>query len=491
MAPLDFKHFTSARYRPGEDDAINYYAQKRKKQYHGNEGKDVKELSMKPDKKLPNLKVPVKGKKGQSKFMRKQLITKAKDDINASVQSADRKPEKYMKPNGKVGIRMVRTDKEVVKKEQMQVFRVGHKDMSGNVHATDPDDAMKKLRKKGLKGDIKLTHRGSVKSMPKRRVPTREKLDSKDKPFVKKLIGKLRKGSNTHAKQADDLEKAMKTEVSVLKPTKPTDIIKHAKTLAKNPRDYMMNKKKYLNKARVKVFRMYPKEDVEEARVTSTAFRLKTARINPMDKKNISDMAKDKKYKGNTSALIRDVKKKYPDQHHSDIVKDIYKKHAETNEHNELMNGINEISKKLAKSYISKAARDVYHKGQQQGADDAISRLGGPTKPYKKSPERKAAKRVGGIDRATKILGVGPLSYPIGRQGSLRFKKNEAMSDAEKAAHQKAIDAFKAKGGKVKKLKPGYAQGYHGKPDPAAGMKGMMDKGDTKFMPRKKVRSMK
>ena len=262
MAPLDFKHFTSARYRPGEDDAINYYAQKRKKQYHGNEGKDVKELSMKPDKKLPNLKVPVKGKKGQSKFMRKQLITKAKDDINASVQSADRKPEKYMKPDGKIGIRMVRTDKEVVKKEQMQVFRVGHKDMSGNVHATDPDDAMKKLRKKGLKGDIKLTHRGSVKSMPKRRIPTREELDSKDKPFVKKLIGKLRKGSNTHAKQADDLEKAMKTEVSVLKPTKPTDIIKHAKSLAKNPRDYMMNKKKYLDKARAKVFRMYPKEAI-------------------------------------------------------------------------------------------------------------------------------------------------------------------------------------------------------------------------------------
>ena len=78
MAPLDFKHMTTAKYRPGEDDAINYYAQKRKKQYHGNEGKDVKELSMKPDKKLPNLKVPAKGKKGISKFMRKKLITKTK-----------------------------------------------------------------------------------------------------------------------------------------------------------------------------------------------------------------------------------------------------------------------------------------------------------------------------------------------------------------------------------------------------------------------------
>ena len=48
--------------------------------------------------------------------------------------------------------------------------------------------------------------------MPTRRIPRREELDSKDKPFVKKLIGKLRKGSNTHAKQADDLEKAMNTE---------------------------------------------------------------------------------------------------------------------------------------------------------------------------------------------------------------------------------------------------------------------------------------
>ena len=128
----------------------------------------MNELSMKSDKKLPNLKVPVKGKKGVSKYMRKKLASTAKDDVNASVQSADRKPEKYMKPDGKMGIRMVKVDKEVIKKE-----------------------------------------------------------------------------------------------ASVLKPTKPTDIIKHAKTLAKNPRDYMMNKKKYLDKARAKVFRMYPKEEVE------------------------------------------------------------------------------------------------------------------------------------------------------------------------------------------------------------------------------------
>ena len=42
-----------------------------------------------------------------------------------------------------------------------------------------------------------------------------EILDKKDVPHVKKLVGKLRKGSKTHAKQADDLEKAMKENVNV------------------------------------------------------------------------------------------------------------------------------------------------------------------------------------------------------------------------------------------------------------------------------------
>ena len=138
---------------------------------------------------------------------------------------------------------------------------------------------------------------------------------------------------------------------------------------------------------------------------------------------------------------------------------------------------VKEISKKTAANYIGKASRDAYFKGRDQGTVDAISAVGGthPHQDYKKSPERKAAMRMRGIDRATK-----------------RLAKNEAMSDAEKAAHQKAIDAFKAKGGKIKKLKPGYAAGYHGKSDPGAGMKGMISPADTKqFGTKKKVGSMK
>ena len=212
------------------------------------------------------------------------------------------------------------------------------------------------------------------------------------------------------------------------------------------------------------------KESVGEARVTSTAFRAKTSMVNPMVKKNISDMGK--KFKGNTSGFMNAVKKKYPDEHKSDIVKNMYKKHAETNEA-----AVKEISKNLAKSYIGKASRDVFDKGRADATQDAISKLGGKHKDqdYMKGPERKASMRVRGIDRATN-----------------RLMKKEAMSDSEKKAHDAAIAAFKMKGGKIKKLPPGYADGYHGKADPGAGIKGMISKADTKdFGTKKKIGSMK
>ena len=64
---------------------------------------------------------------------------------------------------------------------------------------------------------------------------------------------------------------------------------------------------------------------------------------------------------------------------------------------------VQEISKRLAGKYISKASRDAYFKGRDQGTVDAISAVGGshPHQDYKKSPERKAAMRMRGIDRAT------------------------------------------------------------------------------------------
>ena len=54
-----------------------------------------------------------------------------------------------------------------------------------------------------------------------------------------------------------------------------------------------------------------------------------------------------------------------------------------------------------------------------------------------------------------------------------------------------AVKAYLAKGGKIKKLAPGKAAGYHGKDDPGKDVSGMMDRGDTKAVgTRKKVKSM-
>ena len=69
--------------------------------------------------------------------------------------------------------------------------------------------------------------------------------------------------------------------------------------------------------------------------------------------------------------------------------------------------------------------------------------------------------------------------------------RKEAMSPREKAAHAKAIAAFKARGGKIKKLPPGKAAGYHGKDDPGKDVKGMLSRPDSgKFKKGKKVRPM-
>ena len=67
----------------------------------------MNELSMKTDKNLKNLKIPVKGPKGTSKRMRMKVSTydapgagDIKKAVNSSTHSADKKPEKYVGPDG-------------------------------------------------------------------------------------------------------------------------------------------------------------------------------------------------------------------------------------------------------------------------------------------------------------------------------------------------------------------------------------------------------
>ena len=112
----------------------------------------MNELSMKTDKNLKNLKIPVKGPKGTSKRMRMKVSTydapgagDIKKAVNSSTHSADKKPEKYVGPDGKTKIRMVAMDKEVVKKE------------ASVLKPTKPSDITKHARTLA-KNDLSLIH---------------------------------------------------------------------------------------------------------------------------------------------------------------------------------------------------------------------------------------------------------------------------------------------------------------------------------------------
>ena len=257
--------------------------------------------------------------KGKSKKERRDMAIaayltakrggKAQDE---NVKSADRKPEIYTKPDGKKGVRMVATDREVVKTEAYTMGKPVEKKKSPasdsraaelltkgypygssskkakqneDLKKLKPDSAMmsnvksilrnpkaggntswaakqiamthgqkalkhpsvdRALKKhaetnealdvgektymrtdsklKNLKVPVKRRSGKIIKPEFKLATPRKEALDSKDKPFVKDLVKKLRGGSKVHAKQADDLEKAMNTEAlkvgSTVKPTK-------------------------------------------------------------------------------------------------------------------------------------------------------------------------------------------------------------------------------------------------------------------------------
>lgn len=213
---------------------------------------------------------------------------------------------------------------------------------------------------------------------------TSEALNTDDKPFVKKLVGKLRKGSKTHAKQADDLEKAMTTEVKQPPKKEVMKVIGHTKNAVQG---------------RAALRKKYGVSDKEADDIIHKAMTEGT--VNELD----------------TSTLISYRKKANKQRYSNNISK-----------RSQRTTGVDMANKKLRKRNI-----DKFGKHSPKGVD----KMGNP------------------------------------------------KEDSD------AVKAFLAKGGKIKKLPPAKAQGYHGKDDPGKGMHGMMDRPDTKAIgTRKKVKSM-
>ena len=92
--------------------------------------------------------------------------------------------------------------------EKMDLKKADMGDVIKDFYKSDAPQFKGRSKEKRRKMAIAAKLEADGKSLKDEYLP--EILDKKDKPFVKHLVKKLRSGSKTHAKQADNLEKAMK-----------------------------------------------------------------------------------------------------------------------------------------------------------------------------------------------------------------------------------------------------------------------------------------
>ena len=108
--------------------------------------------------------------------------------------------------------RLEQIKKEIKKeiKQEMEVDEEFGKMTKKQTQAyTGMDDKEQKALYKKMKKDGNFDVKKNLSGAASDDKDISEELNKDDKPFVKKLVGKLRSGSKTHAKQAADLEKAV------------------------------------------------------------------------------------------------------------------------------------------------------------------------------------------------------------------------------------------------------------------------------------------
>ena len=465
--------------------------------------------------------------KGKSEKERREMAIAAylsakKGPKDESVRSADKKPEKYMAPDGKVKIRMVPVDKEVIKGSNemspaVKAFlakggkikklppgkAAGYhgkddpgKDVKGVMDRPDTDRFTTRRKVKSMEStnegfytsnkmdkfvqtpmqnlpnpdtpfggttmvgkgfrDLQKAQRRSQASMdarqgggqsyitkttpikrtdfspnvfPRRsgakkprmsaaasRVANKTRvseahltgpLNKKDEPFVKKLISKLRKGSKTHAKQADDLEKAMKTEAKVNE-LSPATMNRYKKAAGRDQYDASSEIGRIATTPGLgKRFKDKAIGDAEKRREKRVkGLNLATKRSGTPGMQDEKHMVKDKKLK---NLMVPNKKDPTAYQKAKEIMKNRQK---------------NEVSADKLSSYMSKASDASKHRGM---------------------PTRKVDNRYGGVamaqDKLAKSGMMGTTAQKVSK-AKVPAGKNEAKQthvfDNEKDARAKA-----------------------------------------------------
>ena len=316
-----------------------------------------------------------------------------------TVKSADKRPEKYVGPDGKPKIRMVHVDKNVtnevskgkigryLKKVPASAADAGRK--SSGAMGIGPED-QKKQMKKGISQFVNR-QRGTTmavdKMTGKAKVPATEEAEKHVFRFsTKTKQGNIHHSSKDHKSAADAIQKRTGEKVQSMT---------YKGTVSAMPK--------------------------RRARVAESLVG----------------------YKGSDTGAGR----------HSTSA-------TSSGRHNSALATLKGMAKKHEKEH---------EKSDHLGHDDALK----------------------AIDHAGSKLNKHGADHPEFK--SAMNKAKDASKTAMKMNNEDsdAVKAFLAKGGKIKKLPPAKAQGYHGKDDPGKDMHGVMDKPDTKAIgTRKKVKSM-
>jgi len=155
-------------------------------------------------------------------------------------------------------------------------------------------------------------------------------------------------------------------------------------------------------------------------------------------------------------------------QHHSDEAKHTRDNHRDNEVAYSRMSTVQKIKHKVKKAFT----KEGYASAAQRKAVHANKADGG-----KGHPDNK---------KEAKSADLKPEKY-TDANGKVKIR----MVPTTREDTSDAVKAFLAKGGKIKKLPPAKAQGYHGKDDPGADVHGLISKPDTKQIgTRKKVKSM-
>ena len=164
---------------------------------------------------------------------RKQLMQKQRVMQQLEKERASRTNQEFQqkKEENKKREQLKKEIKDEIKQEMEVDEEFGKMTKKQTQAYTGMDDKEQKALYKKMKKDGNFDVKKNLAGAASDDKDLGEELNKDDKPFIKKLVSKLRGGSKTHAKQANDLEKAMKEESNPRIPRKkgqPANSKKHS-----------------------------------------------------------------------------------------------------------------------------------------------------------------------------------------------------------------------------------------------------------------------